>query len=105
MNNNRRMVIIIIFVQRARANIAENVCGPLRSTRTRDEDEEMADEPAVRSHSEAFTCFSKCVRWLKAQTDIDPASNLLLRRQQQKAANKRSASLQQLRINSFFSTL
>ena len=83
--------------------IVETICGP--EHKDEDEDEEMADEPAVPSHSEAFTCFSKCVRWLEAQTDVDPASTKLLRRLQQKVANKHSASLQQLRINSFFSTL
>ena len=31
-----------------------------------EEDEEMAHEPAIPSHSEAFTCFTKHVRWLEA---------------------------------------
>ena len=29
-------------------------------------EEDVTDEPAVPSHSEAFACFLKCVQWLEA---------------------------------------
>ena len=66
-------------------------------------EEDVADEPAIPSHSEAFACFSTCVQWLEAQTDCDPVSAQLLRRLQQKAANKHASTFKQQRITNFFS--
>ena len=40
-------------------------------SRLDEEDELIPDEPAVPSHSEAYTCLSACIRWLEAQTDND----------------------------------
>ena len=45
-----------------------------------DEDYDLVDEPVVPSHSEVFACFTKCIIWTEAQTDIDPVSVQLLRR-------------------------
>ena len=57
-----------------------------------DEDYDLVDEPVVQSHREVFACFTKCINWTKAQTDIDPVYVQLLRRMQQKAANMRTTN-------------
>ena len=64
--------------------------------------EETVDEPAVPTHREAFASFSTCIQWVEGQPDCDPVSILLLRRLQQKAANKRATALKQRSITSFF---
>lgn len=68
-----------------------------------DEDYNLVDEPVVPSHSEVFACFTKCIIWTEAQTNIDPVSVQLLHRFQQKAANMRTTKLKQYELTKFFS--
>ena len=67
-----------------------------------DDNADIADEPAVPSHSQAFTSLSTSLRWLEAHPDCDPVALQLLHRLQQNAASKRAKRLTQRRITSFF---
>ena len=68
-------------------------------------EEDVADKPAVLSHSEAFVCFSKCVRWLDWHRQIVTAQYLpsCFVDYSKKAANKRASTFKQQRITNFFS--
>ena len=72
-------------------------------TRLEHEDnEDIINEIAVPSHSQAFTSLSTSLWWLEAQPDCDSAALQILCPLQQNAASKRASRLMQRRITSFF---
>lgn len=67
--------------------IVEVVCRVEDSSEAEDDEEETIDElePDIPSHKEASMYFSKCIKWLEAQTDFDPESSQILHNLQEKA--------------------
>lgn len=51
-------------------------------------EEDTVDKSTIPSDGEAYTCFSKCIMWLEAQTEFDSVSVQLLHSLQERAALK-----------------
>ena len=64
------------------------------------EDDEL-DSSSV-SNSKACEAFNTALKWLEAQTDIDPVHLLLVKKWRDIAARKRGENLKQNTISSYF---